>query len=208
MKIVSAVGYTLCRVPVDSVVRKSMMFSNVIVDITISRRSFVFSLRIKYGNIHFHTGYVAINLDISKADQLRKGNQVVISEGLNDYTCPVKIFKRYLCQLERFPVDVTHYVFRALSKTKSGHSLVFVNKLISYSSIRDYFKTSFKDIVPDIALFSIHSLRADGASAAANACVAERLFQRHGRWKSVSAKNGYVDDSLSSRLSVSKSLGI
>ena len=42
MKIVSAaVGYTLCRVPVDSVVRKSMMFSNVIVDI--SRRSFVFS---------------------------------------------------------------------------------------------------------------------------------------------------------------------
>ena len=43
MKIVSAVGYTLCRVPVDSVVRKSMMFSNVIVDISISRRSFVFS---------------------------------------------------------------------------------------------------------------------------------------------------------------------
>ena len=43
MKIVSAVGYTLCRVPVDRVVRKSMMFSNVIVDITISRRSFVFS---------------------------------------------------------------------------------------------------------------------------------------------------------------------
>ena len=43
MKIVSAVGYTLCRVPVDSVVRKSMMFSNVIVDITISRRSFVLS---------------------------------------------------------------------------------------------------------------------------------------------------------------------
>ena len=43
MKIVSAVGYALCRVPVDSVVCKSMMFSNVIVDITISRRSFVFS---------------------------------------------------------------------------------------------------------------------------------------------------------------------
>ena len=43
MKIVRAVGYTLCRVPVDSVVCKSMMFSNVIVDITISRRSFVFS---------------------------------------------------------------------------------------------------------------------------------------------------------------------
>ena len=43
MKIVSAVGYTLRRVPVDIVVHESMMFSNVIVDITISRRSFVFS---------------------------------------------------------------------------------------------------------------------------------------------------------------------
>ena len=43
LKIVSAVGYTLCRVPVDSVVCKSMMFSNVIVGIIISRRSFVFS---------------------------------------------------------------------------------------------------------------------------------------------------------------------
>ena len=43
MEIVSAVGYTLCRVPVGSLVCKSMMFSNVIVDITISRRSFVFS---------------------------------------------------------------------------------------------------------------------------------------------------------------------
>ena len=43
LKIVSAVGYTLCRIPVDSVVCNSMMFSNVIVDITISRRSFVFS---------------------------------------------------------------------------------------------------------------------------------------------------------------------
>ena len=100
-------------------------------------------LHIKYGYIHFHIGYVAINLDISKADQLRKGNQVVISERSNDYTCPVKIFKLYLCQLERFPVDATHYVFRALSKTKSCHSLVSVNKPISYSSIRDYFKTSF-----------------------------------------------------------------
>jgi len=37
-------------------------------------------LRIKYGDISFHSGYVAINLDISKTDQLRKGNQVVISE--------------------------------------------------------------------------------------------------------------------------------
>ena len=43
--------------------------------------------------------------------------------------------------------------------------------------MRDYFKSTFKDIVPDIALFSTHSLRAGGASAAANAGVADRLFR-------------------------------
>ena len=34
----------------------------------------------------------------------------------------------------------------------------------------------------------MHSLRAGGATAAANAGVPDRLFKRHGRWKSESAK--------------------
>jgi len=106
------------------------------------------------------------------------------------------------------PVEADHFVFRALSKYKSGHKLVSVNRHISYSSIRDCFKTSFKDIVSCISLSSTHSLRTGAATAAANAGVEDRLFQRHGRWKTVSAKNGYVEDKLNSRLSVSKMLGI
>ena len=86
-------------------------------------------LHIKYGYISFHSGYVIINLEVSKTDQLRKGNQVAIAESSNDDTCPVKIFKRYLSHLESFPVDPSHYVFRALSKTRSGHILVSINKL-------------------------------------------------------------------------------
>ena len=125
-------------------------------------------LHIKYGDISFHSGYVIINLEVSKTDQLRKGNQVVIAESSNDDTCPVKIFKRYLSHLESFPVDPSHYVFRTLSKTRSGHTLVSINKPISCSSVRDYFKSTFKDIVP--ALSSTDSLGAGGASAAANAC--------------------------------------
>ena len=113
-----------------------------------------------------------------------------------------------MSHLESCPVDRGHYVFRALSKTRLSHTLVSLNKPIRYSSVRDYFKSTFKDIVSNIALFSAHSLRAGGASAAANAGVSGRLFQRHGRWKSVSAKNGYVKDSLESRLLVCKNLGI
>ena len=40
-----------------------------------------------------------------------------------------------------------------------------------------------------------------------NSGVSERVFQRHGRWKSVAAKNGYVKDDMSSRRVASKSLG-
>ena len=43
----------------------------------------------------------------------------------------------------------------------------------------------------------------------ANAGLPDRLFKRHGRGVSEVAKNGYVQDSLSSRcLSFSKALGI
>ena len=133
-------------------------------------------LLIKYGDINVHVGYVISNLKVSKTDLLRKGNQVVIAESSNDDTCPAKIFKRYLSHLESSAVDPSHYVFRALYKTRSGHTLVSINKPISYPSVRDYFKSTFRDIVPKIALFSTHSLRAGGASAAANAGVADKLF--------------------------------
>ena len=167
-------------------------------------------LHIKCGDIHFNSGYVVINVDVSKTDQLRKGNEVVISVGSGEKTCPVKILRRYLSEVERYPVQSDHFVFRALSKCtcKSGHKFVAINRPVSCSTIREYFKVNFKDIVPDISLFSTHSLRAGGASAAANAGVQDRLFQMHGRWRSVAAKNGYADDSLGSRLTVSKMLGI
>ena len=67
---------------------------------------------------------------------------------------------------------------------------------------------AFKDIVFDISAIGRHSLRSGGATAAANAGVPDRLLKRHGCWASESAKDGYVQDFLSSRLSVSKALGI
>ena len=43
LKVVDAVGQALRRVPVNSMVRKSVMFSNVIVEIAFPLRSLVFS---------------------------------------------------------------------------------------------------------------------------------------------------------------------
>ena len=56
--------------------------------------------------------------------------------------------------------------------------------------------------------FGLHSLRAGGATAAANSGVPDRLFKRHGRWRSDRAKDGYVKDNVKALLSVSHNLGI
>ena len=55
-------------------------------------------------------------------------------------------------------------------------------------------------------LFGLHSLRAGGASAAANAGVSDWLFKSHGRWKTDQAKDGYIKDNSESLLLVLRSL--
>ena len=56
--------------------------------------------------------------------------------------------------------------------------------------------------------FGLHSLRSGGASAAGNNGINDRLFKRHGRWKSERAKDGYVKDSLDELLSDSLGPGL
>ena len=98
-------------------------------------------------------------------------------------------------------------VFRGIVKTKEGEGLRRTGGL-SYSRLRELLLDKIAKLGFDPALFGMHSLRAGGATAAANCGVQDRLFKRHGRWKSESAKDGYVKDSLKRRLEVSKSLGI
>ena len=127
----------------------------------------------------------------SKTDQYRDG------------ACPVAMMIRYL---DRAGLSCDSPLFCQLSKTKSGYKPR--SKGLSYSRLRELVLEAFKDLVPDISAIGTHSLRSGGATAAANAGVPDRLFKRHGRWASESAKDGYVQDSLSSRLLVSKALGI
>ena len=72
--------------------------------------------------------------------------------------------------------------------------------------IRGQLTKRLQSIVPDPSVYGTHSFQSGGASRAANSRVNDRVFQRHGRWKSVAAKDGYVKDDMSSRLAVSKSL--
>jgi hypothetical protein len=62
--------------------------------------------------------------------------------------------------------------------------------------MRELFIEAFSSFVPNIKSFGLHSLRAGGATAACNFGISDRLFKRHGRWKSETAKNscnGYTE---------------
>ena len=66
--------------------------------------------------------------------------------------------------------------------------------------MREAFRPDLKTVGDDPSKFGLHSLRSGGATMAANSGVSDRVFQRHGRWKSMQAEDIYVDDDLDQRL--------
>ena len=79
---------------------------------------------------------------------------------------------------------------------------------LSYTRCLEIFKEALSSLGLDSTKFGLHSLRAGGASAAASMGVPDRLFKKHGRWRSETAKDGYIKDSTEHRLSVSMNLGL
>jgi hypothetical protein len=74
--------------------------------------------------------------------------------------------------------------------------------------MRELFIEAFSPFVVNIKSYALHSLRPDGANSAAKYGVLDRLFKRHGRWRSDKSKDGYVKDDLVQRMLVSQNLGI
>ena len=99
------------------------------------------------------------------------------------------------------------FLFRGIVTTRTGEKLCPSGGL-SYSTLRELFKKKLSELGYSSEEFGLHSLRAGGASAAANAGVPDRLFKKHGRWKSENAKDGYIEDSLDARLSVFRQIGL
>ena len=78
---------------------------------------------------------------------------------------------------------------------------------LSYTRMRELLPERLQSLGYPTSQFGVHSLRSGGASAAAQAGVPDRLFKKHGRWRSEAAKDGYVNDSDSDCLKVSGNLG-
>ena len=142
----------------------------------------------------------------SKNDQLRKGDEVVVSQ-LSSAACPVELLRRYLAMF-KIPPDSKDLIFKPISRGKGCCKLAAPDKPISYSTIRGALRRDLLSLGVEPSKFGLHSLRSGGATMAANNGVNDRIFQRHGRWKSAQAKDTYVDDDLEQRLQVSRFLGL
>ena len=158
-------------------------------------------LSITWSDLEISQNHIKINIQQSKADQLREGNDVVVSR-ISGAFCPVKLMETYISMSGKCWAENDFLFCRVF--ISNGKQFLQKTKKMSYSNVIDIVKRKSDAIGLDSKEYSTHSMRAGGATLAANSGVLDRLFQRHGRWKSVQSKNAYIKDSLESRLKVSR----
>ena len=161
-------------------------------------------------DIVFSATFFKIFIQHSKCDVYRDGKWVYISASDDSFCCPLQHLLSYLQLAGLTDPNSDEYIIRAISpfKKTGTEKLRACNKPLSYSTAREQFLNALKMIGVKSDIFGLHSLRSGGATAAANMGVPDRLFKKHGRWKSEQVKDGYIKDDVHSLLLVSKCLGV
>ena len=156
-------------------------------------------------DIKFYENYFSVYIRKSKTDQYRQGKEIVVAKGIT-VACPYSMMRRYF-EEAKINSDSEDFLFKPIFRSRDKCALIKKNKPLSYTRTRECLISRLKEVVGDLDI-GLHSLRSGGATAAANSGVNDRCWKRHGRWKSDNSKDGYVADSLDSRLSVSRSLNM
>ena len=162
--------------------------------------------KLRRSDVILYDTHLSIFIEKSKTDVYRHGHWLHLAK-LNSELCPVNLTKRYF-NLANISVKCDMYIFRGIVRSKNGYKLRLSDQAISYTTAREHVLDLLKNIGLDPKEFGLHSLRSGGATAAANLGVKDRLFKKHGRWKSEKVKDNYVHENLKIQLSVSKSLGL
>ena len=160
---------------------------------------------LKCNDVVIHDSHFVLKIRRSKTDQYRDGSEVVISKGTS-VACPHSMLLKYI-DLAGISLSSDEFLFKPIFRSKSVCKLIYKNKPLSYTSTRENILKLLALVGGSLNL-GLHSFRAGGATTVANSDVKDRNWKRHGRWKSDKSKDGYVVDSLDSRLEVSKKLGL
>ena len=159
---------------------------------------------IRLCDMKLNPSHLKLQIPKSKSDQLRQGDEVVIARSASRY-CPVFMLE---CYMEKAGITLggEKYLFRGVTSGKI--QTLRPSGQLSYTRFAELLKQKISMLGFPPVDFSPHSLRSGGATVAAAAGVPDRIFKRHGRWKSENAKDGYIKDTLEKRLLVTENLGL
>ncbi|XP_019621166.1 PREDICTED: uncharacterized protein LOC109467590 [Branchiostoma belcheri] len=153
-------------------------------------------------DVNFCDGYAALFIEKRKNDQFREGHWACIAT-TGSTSCPVTLLKRFL----KSSNSSGHIkLFRRVSNHRGNISLR--QEPMSYTRAREKVLSMLSTIGLDPTRYGLHSLRSGGASTAAAMGVPDRLIAHHGGWRSTEAREGYILESKSAILGVSRSLGL
>ena len=142
-----------------------------------------------------------VRLDSRKNDQYREGSLIVLS-ALESYSCPVK---SVALLLQRAGLEgSSRPLFSAVSVCDGVE--VYGNTPASYQYLRRGVLEAFEAVGLPAKQFGLHSLRAGGATQAANQGIPDRLWMEHGGWKSQRSAFAYVKTSSEVKASVTQAM--
>ena len=139
-------------------------------------------------DLKFGDSHLTLHLPWSKTDQWQQGVEMLIARTGSE-TCPVAMVEEYM-RRGRITANSKDKLFRPIVSGKS-------EKLrdsggLSYSRFWELLKQKLEELGFHAVNFSTHSLRAGGATSAAG--VLDRVFKKHGRCKSETARDGYIEE--------------
>ena len=118
--------------------------------------------------------FLSIFIEKSKTGVYREGSWVYLTK-LDTVLCPIELVSQNF-KKGNIRGNCQKYNFRGIITTKSHSKLRSCDKHISYTCVRENVIEGLKNIGVDTKLFGLHSLRAAGATAAANLGVNDRPF--------------------------------
>ena len=152
-------------------------------------------IHVRVSDLHIASDMMKIKIPHSKMDQYRQGDEILIARSFTS-RCPMAILEWYMAKA-KVQLDDKEFLFRGIIHTTTGERLRPSGNL-SYTTMREVFKKKLRS-----------QLRSLGCTVCARVGPLRLLPDcRHGRWKSETAKDGYVEDPVESHLAVSRNIGL
>jgi hypothetical protein len=173
------------------------------------------SVKIFADEVKFYGTHMELFMETRKNVRLREGDVLVIAKGSGP-SCPYRLVARLIAAAglegKHVPLfqkfDGHRPLLGAKSAPLSGQAMTYSQcRTQVLNALFKVFGAKSKEAKDAVTkMYGTQSMRSGGATAVASK-VEDRLFQRHGAWKSVDVKNSYVKDSLDTRLGVTRAIG-